>query len=170
MFRKTLTILSLIGLLLSAVLWGASYWGFGFRSLLYSRDELIESNYAHMNELEMILCRGVLEWKVASFDVVLISAESEESIAAEYPGWTYYPGTQICSGQKPLQAGNKLPLWVPALVFAVPPAWSLFPPYRRRRRRKLGLCVTCGYDLRGSKDRCPECGESFESPKLIAEG
>ena len=25
-------------------------------------------------------------------------------------------------------------------------------------------------DLRGSKERCPECGEAFESPKLTAEG
>lgn len=30
--------------------------------------------------------------------------------------------------------------------------------YRDRRRRRLGLCVRCGYDLRGSSGRCSECG------------
>ena len=45
-----------------------------------------------------------------------------------------------------------------ALVLCCGILWQLVRRYRRRRYYELGCCVECGYDLRGSADRCSECG------------
>ena len=44
---------------------------------------------------------------------------------------------------------------------AVPGIWLGRRRYRQvmtEKRRTAGQCLTCGYDLRASQDRCPECG------------
>jgi hypothetical protein len=52
-----------------------------------------------------------------------------------------------------------IPHWLPAILFAFAPAyWLLGHSRRQSKRRKLGLCLNCGYDLRASPERCPECG------------
>lgn len=53
------------------------------------------------------------------------------------------------------------PHWLPAILFAIlPAAWTASRLRHRRRRSRLarGLCPACGYDLRATRQRCPECG------------
>ena len=53
-----------------------------------------------------------------------------------------------------------MPYWFLTGIAVVPPVGWAVLRRRRRRRERSGLCLRCGYDLRGSADsgRCPECG------------
>jgi len=60
------------------------------------------------------------------------------------------------------------PDWAVAVASGIPPLISLaWLPVRlrRRRRERAGLCAVCGYDLRASLERCPECGSAIVRPR-----
>ena len=131
MLRKTLTFLSLIGLLLSVGLWVRSYVA------------VYVNTFGHNSSGHgtLMLYRG--------------------NVTVAKSGPT--PATMGMLVLSPAIWSVRVPMWAITALFAVGLVCSYpFPFHRRRKRKKLGLCVKCGYDLRGSKERCPECGTPFE--------
>ena len=53
------------------------------------------------------------------------------------------------------------PFWLPVAVLSLLPLRRLLVFGRERRaarRLAAGFCTSCGYDLRATRGRCPECG------------
>lgn len=154
MIRKTLATASLIGLVLSLAAWGASYW---------------RVSYGAKWDIVMLV-RGLVNWthiaplglppELRNFGVGGYSPYTSWLPRAVDPptGATSHPSFFTRSGASWMFS---LPLWIPALAFFLLVAqW----PLARRRHRKLGLCVKCGYSLQGlSEPRCPECGAEFQA-------
>ena len=157
MLRKTLTILSLIGLLLSVGLWCFSYYGVEFWRI---------QALGNPNDNYFIL---VVDGKALGSRIKNVGGRSELftwyrfGLQARLTGEGAFQGGGL-RWWRPYWSGSVLrsfqvSLWLPVALSAC----SCFillrvPLHRRRKRKKLGLCLKCGYDLRGSKERCPECG------------
>jgi hypothetical protein len=111
----------------------------------------------------------------------MITAESDSPIAQSQPhgvvwdrsavsdtratlGQTNSLGFGYEMGRGPLQTGIiyncrfVVPLW---FVFGMGSVLSIGRIVRKRLRQRqirVGFCKVCGYDLRATPDRCPECG------------
>jgi len=48
--------------------------------------------------------------------------------------------------------------WLPTLLTAALPAVWLYRYGKARSASRKGLCQSCGYDMRATPRRCPECG------------
>jgi hypothetical protein len=64
-----------------------------------------------------------------------------------------------------LKTELRAPYWLICAITSIAPAMLLVSKLRsrwrqswRRRQAQQNLCLTCGYDLRATPYRCPECG------------
>ena len=77
-------------------------------------------------------------------------------------GWRAGPFRYRSDGPGPDRYGSFRAVWVPTrfvvAVLLAPLAMLTVRRLHRGRRYGRGLCPACGYDLRASPGRCPECG------------
>ena len=86
-------------------------------------------------------------------DYVILRHHTEAATRSTLGGLTVFQWWEI----------RYFPLLLLTLPGLLPAAKRCVHSTRRRRRLSLGLCVTCGYDLRASQHRCPECGSPVPS-------
>lgn len=185
MIRKTLTVFFLAGLVVSVGLFATSVW----YSFSYIPDSLRFKANLHSGILWITwpddayprLTREHAVWALESMSIpsgVSIAdlkrefltarpfeinrvARSGLGIRRERPNLSVlrYFSLRVKRVEHQKEYHISVGLWIPALICLSGLYFSLLHGRRRRRRRKLGLCLKCGYDLRGSAERCPECGE-----------
>ena len=117
MLRKPLTIVSLIGLLLSVGLWGASYLTFGY------------SNGTH----QFIVRNGGVGWSRGENQAPLQGWHRVGTDLGRYTRWL--PSRTVLWGR----VYRYTPFWIPTAFFAITTSSVYLLPYcrdRRRRKRK----------------------------------
>jgi hypothetical protein len=85
---------------------------------------------------------------------------------AGQPLFSWLPGIRTATGTfSPSTQGIShdyrvitVTLWPIVTLLAIPVGLPMVSHLQRRRRLRRGLCPYCGFDLRATADRCPECG------------
>ncbi len=128
MIRKTLTIFSLIGLLLSVGLWGVSYWNVGVlidRSSYYVIAQASQGGLTVDVEAYQPTNVGqcITEWGMGGFNGFKTSIVG--------PWISHYHGS----------TSIVIPLPLFAIFLGLIFMYCASPSHRRRKRKKLGLCL-----------------------------
>jgi hypothetical protein len=173
--RRLVTLAAVASLLLciaTVALWVRSYWRYDHLScfavdghcVLVSGDGrlgiMFGPNYKGPNAM-----RADPEFRYWNYAPPEGGLPGQMEIAA-YRSWrrigfAYDPNRlEAYSNNQIAYSSNRFyfPHWLPAAMFALHPAVHLWRRRVTRRRMASNICVACGYDLRATPDRCPECG------------
>ena len=184
--RPLLTFASALSLLLcmgTAALWVRSYW----KADTLSADQLICANKERWEDRKfepwssdgvaaLTLSRLVITdpWYVHAVLALGDKARPHRGHTASYPYrplWRELPqsaanrmGFYFGRSNAPMppfsvqeEVTVACPLWfIVALALLLPVSWVIRA--RGRLIRRAGFCRRCGYDLRATTNRCPECG------------
>ncbi|MFI5377884.1 MAG: hypothetical protein ACHRHE_01140 [Tepidisphaerales bacterium] len=103
--------------------------------------------------------RGDIGWP-GNYLLDLDPDTGDTRISWKWGGFAWYEIRKPGGGIRHAQA--VVPFWCIGMATALPPlGWTTLrwrSRVRVRRRKRLGLCPACGYDLRATPGRCPECG------------
>jgi hypothetical protein len=173
MIRSFFTLVSALSLLLcvaTVVLWARSHW----------YDETLHW-FGDGRELNYMSSRGELDWYYV-WDTDITQPDAFRyyrsgnpqgfgtraiSLKAEPRMWSVGPILHFAYFDSIPSYAERfveimLPWWFLTLLTAVLP-FVRIRQWFRRRGYPAGCCSVCGYDLRASQDRCPECGTVIPS-------
>jgi hypothetical protein len=152
-----LTLLSLLACLITVTLWATSYAGDQTEPPLQERWTL-QSTRGQFVLQRLYPAPPVAAAREHDIDTDVIVFNTIETGHSNFAfGWQ--KSTVICENRLPPLTFYRLftvQHWFIAAITAVLPAYAAV---RRiwSKRFALGHCRKCGYDLRATPDRCPEC-------------
>jgi hypothetical protein len=159
------TVVSLVLCVGAVVLWAQSYW-WADRWLSESQGRRYVALAANRGTFYLtwtaIDARENGEWGLSftmppGFSTVAATREDDDDKST---GFSSFLGFKWLFGDVgPMSVRMYgVPAWFIVALTSTPPLIALGRIRRRRRQANRGLCPACGYDLRATPDRCPECG------------
>jgi hypothetical protein len=106
-------------------------------------------------------------WVLSARGRITLCRQEGRDWGKEFPGFNaagfQYAGLRGPNGSL---YNISVPHWFPAALFMLAPVTWVITERRRRHRPRRGRCTRCGYDLRATPGRCPECGTETQTMAL----